>query len=66
MSCNNLVSFEVIDIRAGNVRVFDEAERSVVQRADGPSVRYEGRFYQLFHVPGAPRFIDLARPCGRC
>jgi len=69
MSCSigSTVSFDVLDVRCSNVRTFDQdVSRVVLGRSGYPAVRYEGRYYELFRLPGSPYFIDLDRPHGSC
>jgi len=59
------VSFDVVDIRRGNVHSYDEGVTRVVAGRSGyPVVRFEGRFYELFRPGAGQRFIDLGRPLG--
>jgi len=60
------VSFDVVDVRRGAVRTYDEdVTRVVAGRSGYPVVRFEGRFYELFRPGVGQHFIDLGRPLGR-
>lgn len=60
------VTFDAIHMTRAGVKVIEEdVEGTVGARSHGPVVAFEGRYYELFSLPGE-RFVDVSRPLGKC